>query len=448
MKQTIQHSQFVETFTKRFPWQENFLATLEEISHDIFPYLQSIDATEKDYALIERMFEPERIISFKVVWENDKGEIEVNRGYRVQFNSARGPYKGGLRFDPSVNVDILKFLALEQTFKNSLTGLPLGSGKGGADFDPKGRSDSEIKRFCQAFIIELYRYIGAETDVPAGDIGVGGREIGYMYGQYKRIANQHTGILTGKGPEFGGSCGRVEATGYGVVYLAEHVLKDAGHELTDKTAVVSGAGNVATHVAEKLIEKGAKVLTLSEREGYVYAENGITKDQLKKIKKAKEKRKDLQDVASDIGLEFVTDRKPWQHVTAQLYFPCATQNEITTDDAQAIVANKALLLCEGANMPSTNDAVAVIQDSETVFVPAKAANAGGVAVSGLEMSQNASHISWTNEDVDEQLQMIMKNIFRTMKRHGENEDGTVDYARGANVGGFVKVFNAMKGLGW
>ena len=439
----------LKNLQKRFPWQENFLATAEEVSRDIVPYMESINATEEDYRLLERMLEPERVISFKVVWEDDAGNTQMNRGYRVQFNSARGPYKGGLRFDPSVNLDVLKFLALEQTFKNALTGLPLGSGKGGADFDPRDRSDAEIKRFCQAFVTELYRYIGEQTDVPAGDIGVSGREIGYMYGQYKRIANKHTGILTGKGPEFGGSCGRIEATGYGVVYLAEHVLQSIGESLEGKTAVVSGAGNVASHVAKKLIDKGTKVLTLSEKDGYAYTQNGITSEQLQTIIDGKDERKQLSEIVENIeGLEFVSDKKPWREVKADLYFPSATQNELDADDAKAIVDSGAVMLCEAANMPSTNDAVEALQKSEVIFVPAKAANAGGVAVSGLEMAQNAGHDAWTTDKVDERLQIIMKQIFETMRTYGEDKDGKIDYAKGANIGGFVKVFEAMKGLGW
>ena len=440
----MNQNKFTEYFSEKYPDQKVFNQTVEEISKDVFQYAEENNFSEQDFGLIQRMFEPERIISFKVVWENDKGESQFNTGHRVQFNSSRGPYKGGLRFDKTVNLDILKFLALEQTFKNALTGLPLGSGKGGSDFDPKGKSDNEIKRFCKAFITELYRYIGAETDVPAGDMGVGSKEIGYMYGQYKKIQNRHTGILTGKGPEFGGSCGRTEATGYGVVYLAEHILKDAGHEMSGNKAVVSGAGNVASHVAEKLIQKGAIVLTLSEREGYLYKDAGFTLEDIDALKDAKEERMSLEDFAKKNSMEFKPG-KVWGE-KADLYFPSATQNEINEDDAKNIVESEAILLCEGANMPSSNEAVEIFQNSDVIFVPGKAANAGGVAVSGLEMNQNAAHDSWTKSAVEERLQLIMKNIFDTMKKYGGEEK--TDYLRGANVGGFVKVFNAMRSLGW
>lgn len=436
---------FTDYFLEKYPDQKVFNQTVAEISNDVFEYTEKNDFSDDDYELIKRMFEPERIISFKVVWENDDGKIEYNTGYRVQFNSARGPYKGGLRFDPSVNLDILKFLALEQTFKNALTGLPLGSGKGGSDFNPKGKSDNEIKRFCKSFITELYRYIGAETDVPAGDIGVGAKEIGYMYGQYKKIQNMHTGILTGKGPEFGGSCGRTEATGYGVVYLAEHVLNNVDKKIEGTVSIVSGSGNVATHVAEKLIEKGGVVKTLSDREGYIFSEEGLSQEDVDKIKEAKANKQSLKDFASETGMVF-KEGKVWGE-KGELYFPSATQNEIDEDDANKVVENGAILVCEGANMPSTNDAVEIFQGSDIMFVPGKAANAGGVAVSGLEMNQNAAHDSWTKEQVEERLQKIMENIFETMQKYGK-EGEKIDYLKGANVGGFIKVFNAMRSLGW
>ncbi len=426
--------------------QPIFIQTVTEFFDSIGDYLETTGATEEDYGRLERMLVPERIISFRVTWEDDAGKLQHNTGYRVQFNSVLGPYKGGLRFDPSVNEDILKFLGFEQIFKNALTGLPLGAGKGGSDFNPKGRSDGEIRRFARAFMTELYRHIGIETDVPAGDIGVGGREIGYLYGMYKQIANRNDGVLTGKSVNFGGSCGRTEATGYGAVYFAAEMLATTDETLAGKTAVVSGSGNVALYAARKLIEEGVIVKTLSDRSGYVVKDSGFTSDDIDMIETAKQERKALSDVTID-STEF-NEGTPWQSVSADLYFPCATQNEITGEDAKAIVAHGATLVAEGANMPSDLDALKVFKDSSLLFGPAKAVNAGGVAVSGLEMAQNASHHPWKCDEVDTELREIMKSIHATCVKYGKKADGSVDYIDGANIGGFVRVFEGMRELGW
>ena len=439
-------TEILERVKAKYAHQPIFIQTVTEFLESAGPYLEKEGATDADYARLERMLIPERIISFRVTWENDQGELEHNTGYRVQYSSVLGPYKGGLRLDASVNEDILKFLGFEQIFKNSLTGLPLGAGKGGSDFNPKGKSDDEIRRFCVAFMTELYRHIGPNTDVPAGDIGVGGREIGFLYGAYKRIANKTEGVLTGKGVAFGGSCGRTEATGYGAVYFAAEMLKANGSELKGKTAVVSGSGNVATYAAEKLTTEGAKVMTLSDRGGYLHKENGFSFEDIDLIAKEKAGRKALADITVD-GAEY-HEGQPWQSVKADLYFPCATQNEIDETDAKAIVEHGATLVAEGANMPSTLEAIAVFKDSKVLFGPAKAVNAGGVAVSGLEMSQNASHHPWKCEDVDTELREIMRHIHEACVKYGKGENDKVDYVDGANIAGFVRVFGAMKELGW
>ncbi len=432
--------------SEKYAHQPVFIQTVTEFLESAGPYLESVDATAEDYARLERMLVPERIISFRVTWENDAGELQHNTGYRVQYNSVLGPYKGGLRLDASVSEDILKFLGFEQIFKNALTGLPLGAGKGGSDFNPKGRSDNEIRRFCVAFMTELYRHIGIEVDVPAGDIGVGGREIGYLYGAYKRIANRTEGVLTGKSVNFGGSCGRTEATGYGAVYFAAEMLKTRDETLSGKTAVVSGSGNVATYAARKLVTEGAKVLTLSDRSGYLVKEAGLSAEDIDAIEAGKSARKSLGEIEID-GATF-SEGQPWQAVKAQMYFPCATQNEILGADAKAIIDHGALLVAEGANMPSDLKAIAAFKDADLLFGPAKAVNAGGVAVSGLEMAQNASHHPWKCEDVDAELREIMKNIHATCVKYGQKDDGSVDYVDGANIGGFVRVFAGMKELGW
>lgn len=441
--QTLTH-----TLQERYQHEVLYLQAVNEL-------LDTLDQTvtaawqKADWSRLERLIEPERTISFKVIWEDDNGTMQHNRAYRVQFNSALGPYKGGLRFDPSVNLDVLKFLGFEQIFKNALTGLPLGGGKGGSDFNPKGKTDTEIRRFCRAFMTELYRHIGIETDVPAGDIGVGGREIGYMYGMYKQIANNNEGVLTGKGVTFGGSCGRTEATGHGVVYFAQAMAKQAGIELSGKTAVVSGAGNVAEHTARKLTELGVQVLTLSDRGGYLYKKSGLTKGDIDEIKACKANKNNLDTLSVD-GAEY-GEGKVWE-VKADLYFPCATQNELDEADAKEIIQH-AVMIVEGANMPLTANAAHLVQASAVMYAPGKAANAGGVAVSGLEMSQNASHLSWECDVVDAKLRAIMQHVHDQCVQFGaekntSGEETTVDYVAGANRAGLARVMEAMKSLGW
>jgi glutamate dehydrogenase (NADP+) len=434
----------IKKLQQTYPHQPTFLQTVEEILESVDTYLQTSDTVEEDLKIIERLLIPERVISFKVVWSDDQGELHSNVGYRVQFNSALGPYKGGLRFDPSVNEDILKFLGLEQIFKNALTGLQLGGGKGGSDFNPKGKSDTEIRSFCRAFMLELHRHIGIDRDVPAGDIGVGAREIGYLYGMYKQITNSNEGALTGKDELFGGSCKRTEATGHGVVYFAQAVAKQHDLELADMKAVVSGAGNVAEYTARKLIELGATVLTLSDRDGYLYKADGFTHKDIDAIKACKQNKNNLDTLSID-GAQY-NPGKPWQSVEANAYFPCATQNELDEDDAQAIVKH-AKLLIEGANMPLTSKAQTVLKKSDTVYAPGKAANAGGVTVSGIEMAQNAGHYAWSCEEIEEELQKIMIHIHDQCVAAGKTETG-IDYILGANVAGFKRVLDATKKLGW
>jgi glutamate dehydrogenase (NADP+) len=433
--------QIVET---AYGHQPTFLQAVSELLDSITPYLKMIGASPSDYVQLYRMLLPERVITFRVDWVDDAGVMQTNVGYRVQFNSALGPYKGGLRFDPSVNLDVLKFLGFEQMFKNALTGLPLGAGKGGSDFNPKGKSDNEIRSFCRAFMLELYRHIGIDRDVPAGDIGVGGREIGYLYGMYKQITNSNEGALTGKDPLFGGSLGRTEATGHGIVYFAEAVAAHHGFTLAGMTAAVSGSGNVAEFTARKLIELGAIVVTLSDRGGYVYKETGFSEDEISEIMNVKKSGQNLDAVT----LPHVTYKAGslWQVVTADMYFPCATQNEVSGDDARAMVKS-AKLIVEGANMPLTLEAALVVREAGIPFAPGKAANAGGVAVSGLEMAQHASHYPWSRERVDAELRDIMKNIHQLCVENGQTDTG-IDYVKGANIAGFKRVFEAMKKLGW
>ena len=429
----------------RYKHQETFLQTVKEVFESLDGYLADKDFSDEDYELIKRMTEPERIISFKVVWTDDAGKQQVNRGYRVQFSSAIGPYKGGLRFDPSVNEDVLKFLGFEQIFKNALTGLSLGGGKGGSDFDPRGRSDNEIRSFCRSFMVGLFKYIGPETDVPAGDIGVGGREIGYMYGMYKEIVNRSEGVLTGKDELFGGSCRRTEATGHGVVYFTEALAKHNDIELKGLTAVVSGAGNVAEYTARKLTDYGVKVMTLSDRCGYLLKRDGFTHKDIGDIVTRRSEGKVMSEISID-GAEYV-EGKPWQGVEADAYFPCATQNEVNEDDAKEMVKH-AKLIVEGANMPLDDKAAKVVRDNKIIFAPGKAANAGGVTVSGIEMAQNAAHYAWSCEDVEAELKKIMGKIHNQCVQYGKGEDGQVDYVNGANIAGFTRVFDAMKKLGW
>ncbi len=435
----------LDELNQAYKHQPTFLQAVQEILESIEPVLEASETKEEDYSLVRRMLTPERIISFRVDWMNDKGVTETNIGYRVQFNSALGPYKGGLRFDASVNEDVLKFLGFEQIFKNALTGLPLGGGKGGSNFNPKGKSDNEIRSFCRSFMIELHRHIGLDLDVPAGDIGVGGREIGFLFGMYKQLARGNAGALTGKDPLIGGSLGRTEATGYGVVYFAEAVAAHNNLSLSGMTAVVSGAGNVAEFTARKLIEKGAKVLTLSDRSGYLYKVSGLTQSDIDTIVREKDAGKNLDSIRiADAEHHAGT---PWQKVAADAYFPCATQNEVNEEDAEAI-AKSAKLVIEGANMPFSIAAIEVMRKHKIPFAPGKAANAGGVSVSGLEMIQNASHAVWTKEIVDAELQKIMLSIHRQCVEYGKDSSGHVDYVNGANIAGFKRVMGAMKKLGW
>ncbi|MGQ3086935.1 NADP-specific glutamate dehydrogenase, partial [Flavobacterium sp.] len=398
--------------------------------------------------LLERMVEAERVIMFRVTWLDDKGETQVNRGFRIQMNSAIGPYKGGLRFHPSVNLSILKFLAFEQTFKNSLTTLPMGGGKGGSDFDPKGRSENEIMRFCQSFMTELAKHIGADTDVPAGDIGVGGREVGFMFGQYKRLRNEFTGVLTGKGISFGGSLIRPEATGYGCVYFAQSMLNTKGESFNGKTVVVSGSGNVAQYAAEKAMQLGGKVVTFSDSAGYIYDEEGINEEKLAYVMDIKNVQyaRISEYTKKYPNAKYVAGGKPWE-VKCDIALPCATQNELNGDEAKQLLDNGCMCVAEGANMPSTPEAVIAFQNAKILFAPGKASNAGGVATSGLEMSQNSLRLSWTRDEVDERLKNIMHNIHSACLTYGTQEDGFIDYVKGANIAGFVKVADAMLAQG-
>jgi len=438
---------FVEAVAKRNPNEPEFMQAVHEVAETVIPFIEE-NKKYQNKMLLERMVESERIITFRVVWTDDKGDIQVNRGYRIQMNSAIGPYKGGIRFHPSVNLSILKFLAFEQTFKNSLTTLPMGGGKGGADFDPKGKSDNEVMRFCQAFMTELSKHIGSNTDVPAGDIGVGGREVGYMFGQYKRLRNEFTGVLTGKGISFGGSLIRPEATGYGDVYFAQSMLNTKGDSFTGKTVVISGSGNVAQYAAEKATQLGGKVVTLSDSSGYIYDADGIDAAKLAYIMEIKnELRGRISDYLSKYpNAKFVAGKRPWE-VKCDVALPCATQNELNEEEAQLLVANGCICVAEGANMPSTPEAVIVFHKAKILFAPGKASNAGGVATSGLEMSQNSLRLSWTSEEVDERLKKIMLDIHASCVQYGKDATGYVDYVKGANIAGFVKVADAMMAQG-
>jgi len=425
--------------------EKEFHQAVHEVVESLWDFLQD----HPDYVharILERITEPERVIMFRVPWRNDRGEVEVNRGYRVEFNSAIGPYKGGLRFHPSVNLGILKFLGFEQVFKNSLTTLPMGGGKGGSDFDPKGKSDNEVMSFCQSFMTELCRHIGPDTDVPAGDIGVGGREIGYMFGQYKRIRNEFTGVLTGKGLNWGGSLIRPEATGYGCVYFADEMLKTKGESFEGKTVTVSGSGNVAQYAAEKVNDLGGKVVSLSDSGGTIHDPDGIDAEKLAFVMDLKNvKRGRISEYADKIGGTYLEGQRPW-NIPCDVALPCATQNEINAEEAKVLVKNGCSAVAEGANMPSEPGAVEVFLSEKILFGPGKAANAGGVAVSGLEMSQNASRISWTREEVDQKLHRIMKSIHSACLDHGSS-DGFNDYVKGANIAGFIKVADAMMDQG-
>ena len=420
--------------------ETEFLQAVEEVAEAIIPFMEE-NSKYNNKMLLERMVEPERVLMFRVPWLDDNGKIQVNRGFRVEFNSAIGPYKGGLRFHPSVNLSILKFLGFEQVFKNSLTTLPMGGGKGGSDFNPKGKSDNEVMKFCQSFMTELCRHIGPNTDVPAGDIGVGGREIGFMFGQYKRIRNEFTGVLTGKGMSWGGSLIRPEATGYGNVYFAQNMLAVKGDSFAGKTVAISGAGNVAQYACQKATELGAKVVTLSDSSGYIYDANGIDAEKLAFVMELKNVRRGrIKEYADKFGCEFHAGR-PWS-VNCDIALPCATQNELNDTEAKTLVANGCMLVSEGANMPTTPEAVEVFQNAKILFAPGKASNAGGVATSGLEMSQNSLRINWTREEVDTKLKQIMQDIHASCIEYGTEGD-YVDYVKGANIAGFVKVADAM-----
>lgn len=438
---------FIESVAKKNPNEPEFIQAVTEVAETVIPFIEE-NKKYQNKMLLERMVESDRIIIFRVVWIDDKGETQVNRGYRIQMNSAIGPYKGGIRFHPSVNLSILKFLAFEQTFKNSLTTLPMGGGKGGADFDPKGKSDNEVMRFCQAFMTELSKHIGANTDVPAGDIGVGGREVGYMFGQYKRLKNEFTGVLTGKGISFGGSLIRPEATGYGVVYFAQSMLATKGDSFLSKTVVVSGSGNVAQYAVEKAIQIGAKVVTMSDSDGYIYDSEGIDAEKLAYIMEIKnELRGRISDYINKYpNAKYIAGKRPWE-VKCDVALPCATQNELNEDEAKTLVANGCICVTEGANMPSTPEAIIVFQKAKLLFSPGKASNAGGVATSGLEMSQNSLRLSWTAQEVDQKLKEIMLNIHASCVKYGSNTSGYIDYVKGANIAGFVKVADAMLAQG-
>ena len=438
---------FMDEIKARNGHEPEFIQAVQEVAETVIPYIVQHDIYHGKNILL-RMVEPERLISFRVAWIDDKGEIHVNRGYRIQMNSAIGPYKGGLRFHPTVNASVLKFLAFEQVFKNSLTTLPMGGGKGGSDFDPKGKSDDEVMRFCHAFMTELCKHIGPNTDVPAGDIGVGSREIGFLFGMYKKLRNEFTGVLTGKGLSWGGSRIRPEATGYGAVYFAQNMLETRTLSVAGRTAVISGSGNVAQYAAEKIIQLGGKVITLSDSSGFILDEEGITEEKLAFVQDLKNvKRGRINEyVKAYPNAQFFEGKTPWS-VPCNLAFPCATQNELNGDDAALLVKNGLMCVSEGANMPSTPEAIEVFRKAKILFAPGKASNAGGVATSGLEMSQNSLRISWTREEVDQRLQAIMKDIHDSCVAYGKEEDGYCDYVKGANIAGFVKVADAMLAQG-
>ncbi|MBV7555844.1 NADP-specific glutamate dehydrogenase [Pseudomonas sp. PDM28] len=436
---------FLARLKKRDPDQPEFHQAVEEVLRTLWPFLE-VNPHYLSSGILERICEPERAVMFRVSWVDDQGKVQVNRGFRIQMNSAIGPYKGGLRFHPSVNMGVLKFLAFEQTFKNSLTSLPMGGGKGGSDFDPKGKSDAEVMRFCQAFMSELYRHIGADVDVPAGDIGVGAREIGFLFGQYKRLSNQFTSVLTGKGPSYGGSLIRPEATGFGCVYFAEEMLKRRGLAVEGKRVAISGSGNVAQYAARKVMDLGGKVISLSDSEGTLYCESGLTEEQWLAVLELKNvQRGRIRELAGRFGLEFRAGELPWS-LSCDIALPCATQNELDAEAARTLLRNGCICVAEGANMPTTLEAVDLFIEADILFAPGKASNAGGVAVSGLEMSQNAMRLAWTGGEVDSKLHAIMQSIHHACVHYGE-ENGRVNYVKGANIAGFVKVADAMLAQG-
>ena len=439
-------NQFMEGVIAKNPGEKEFHQAVHEVAEKIIPFIEE-NPKYKSAKILERIVEPERTIMFRVPWQDDNGEIHINKGYRIEFNSALGPYKGGLRFHPSVTLSILKFLGFEQIFKNSLTTLPLGGGKGGSDFNPKGKSDNEIMRFCQSFMSELFRHIGANTDVPAGDIGVGGREIGFLFGQYKRLRNEFTGVLTGKGREWGGSLIRPEATGFGNVYFADAMLKTKGESFKDKIVAISGFGNVSWGAALKVTELGGKVVTLSGPDGYVYDPDGISGEKIEYMLELRATNNDIvAPYAEEFGVEFFPGKRPWEQ-KVDIALPCATQNELNDEDAKKLVENGVICISEGANMPSTPEAIEIFQKAKILFAPGKASNAGGVAVSGLEMSQNSLRFNWASEEVDSKLHRIMNDIHEACVRYGTEADEYVDYVKGANIAGFVKIADAMLAQG-
>ncbi len=432
---------FMDKVKEKNHGENEFHQAVEEVVETLMPYINK-HPRYKQTKILERMTEPERVVMFRVPWIDDTGDVQINRGFRIEMNSALGPYKGGLRFHPSVNLSILKFLAFEQVFKNSLTQLPLGGGKGGSDFDPKGKSDNEVMRFCQSFMTELYRHIGPNTDVPAGDIGVGGREIGYLFGQYKRLKNEFAGVLTGKGLNWGGSLIRPEATGYGSTYMAVEMLKTKKESLKGKTVAISGSGNVAQYTTEKVMQLGGKVVTLSDSSGMIHDPDGIDEDKLKYVMELKNiKRGRIKEYAEKYDVTYEAGKRPW-NVACDVAFPSATQNEISKEDAQTLVDNGCICVSEGANMPTTPEGTLIFQDAKILYAPGKAANAGGVATSGLEMSQNSMRLAWSREEVDEKLRNIMINIHAACRKHGKEGD-YVNYVKGANIAGFVKVADSM-----
>ena len=438
--------QFLDTVNNRNPGQPEFMQAVTEVMESLWPFIEK-NPKYAEQALLERLVEPERVVMFRVSWVNDKGQVEVNKGYRIQHSMAIGPYKGGLRFHPSVNLSVLKFLAFEQTFKNALTTLPMGGGKGGSDFDPKGKSTGEIMRFCQAFASELFRHVGPDTDVPAGDIGVGGREVGFIAGMYKKLSNNAASVFTGKGLSFGGSLIRPEATGYGTVYFADEMLKTRGKSFKGLRVSVSGSGNVAQYAVEKAMELGAKVVTVSDSSGTVIEEDGITPEKLAILMRVKNHDYGrVSDYAKQTGARFEAGKTPW-HVKVDVALPCATQNELDLNDAKTLIANGVICVAEGANMPSTIEAAKAFEAAGVLYAPGKASNAGGVATSGLEMSQNALRLSWSREEVDARLLGIMQNIHAACLKYGQRSDGSVSYIDGANIAGFVKVADAMLAQG-
>lgn len=438
-----QISAFMAEVAAQNPNEAEFIQAVQEVAETVIPFIAN-HPKYTEHRILERMVEPERILMFRVPWTNDAGEVQVNKGYRIEFNSAIGPYKGGLRFHPTVNLSVLKFLGFEQVFKNSLTTLPMGGGKGGSNFNPKGKSDNEVMRFCQSFMTELSRHIGPNTDVPAGDIGVGGREIGYMFGQYKRLRNEFTGVLTGKGLNWGGSLIRPEATGYGAVYFAAEMLESQGQNFEGKRVAISGSGNVAQYAAEKCTQMGAKVVTMSDSSGYIHEPNGLSEDQLSWIQDLKNVRRGRISEFAEAhpSATFHAGERPWG-VACEAAFPCATQNELNESEAKELIANGCIVVAEGANMPSTPEAIEAFQAAKVLFAPGKASNAGGVATSGLEMSQNSLRMNWSRQEVDERLLNIMKDIHAQCVSYGTDDSGYVDYVKGANIAGFVKVADAM-----